>query len=142
MPALVDSNILYAWRNENDERHRTGREIVEAASDGKLPKLYIPDAFFHETIKHVHNELGYGECIRTMDALGSDPELSIVSLEGRDFDRGRAILRRHDELELADAIALAYMRREGVEHIYSCDDDFDRFDDIVRLNTATNPFGP
>jgi predicted nucleic acid-binding protein len=34
------------------------------------------------------------------------------------------------------------MRREQIEYIYSCDDDFDRFDDLTRVNSAINPHSP
>jgi len=139
MPAVIDTNLLYAWRNRNDQLHTEGKDVIEAASDGNLPKLHIPDVFFQETCKHIHNQLGYRECIRTMDALVADPQFSIIPLNDGDLRRGRSLFRRNNELELPDAIAVAYMRREQIEHIYSCDDDFDRFDDLTRLNSAINP---
>lgn len=142
MPAVIDSNLLYAWRNRNDELHTPGKDVVEAASNQQLPKLHIPHVFFQETAKHVHNILGYQECINTMDALIADPQFSIIPLKEGDLRRGRALFRRNNELELPDAIAVAYMRREQIEYIYSCDDDFDRFDDITRLNSAINPHSP
>ena len=44
------------------------------------------------------------------------------------------------DVELTDAILVAYMRRIGHEYIYSFDDDFDRYDGVTRLTTADNPF--
>jgi len=35
---------------------------------------------------------------------------------------------------------VAFMQSEGIEYIYSFDDDFDAVDGVTRLNTATNPF--
>ncbi len=35
---------------------------------------------------------------------------------------------------------VAYMRRTGLEYVYSFDDDFARFDGITRLATPTDPF--
>jgi len=32
------------------------------------------------------------------------------------------------------------MEREGIEYLYSFDDDFDALDAVTRLNTADNPF--
>lgn len=34
----------------------------------------------------------------------------------------------------------AYMLSEGLEYIYSFDDDFDAIEGITRLDTAVNPF--
>jgi predicted nucleic acid-binding protein len=44
--------------------------------------------------------------------------------------------------EWVDSIIAAYMQSEDIEYIYSFDDDFDVFDDVTRLTTATNPFKP
>jgi len=142
MPAVIDTNLLYAWRNGNDELHAEGTNVVEAASDGQTPKIHIPDAFFQEATKHIHNELGYHATIKTMDALVADPQFSIVRLTDGDLRRGRALFREHDKLELPDAIAVAYMRREQIEYIYSHDDDFDRFDDITRFERPIDPRSP
>lgn len=142
MPAVIDSNLLYAWRNRNDSLHTQGRDVVNEATDKQLPKLHIPDVFFQETVKHIHNELGYEECIRTIDYLVDNPQISIITLTDGDLTRGRALFRRNTELELPDAISVAYMRREQIEYIYSCDDDFDRFDDLIRLDRAIDPHAP
>ena len=32
------------------------------------------------------------------------------------------------------------MEREGIEYLYSFDDDFDALDGVTRLDTADNPF--
>lgn len=32
------------------------------------------------------------------------------------------------------------MQREGIEYLYSFDDDFDVINDITRLETPNNPF--
>jgi predicted nucleic acid-binding protein len=142
MPAVIDSNLLYAWRNRNDALHGQGRDVVNDATDEQLPKLHVPDVLFQETVKHIHNELGYQECIRTIDYLIENPQVSIITLTDGDLTRGRALFRRNDELELPDAITVAYMRREQIEYIYSCDDDFDRFDDITRFTQSINPHSP
>lgn len=67
------------------------------------------------------------------------PQLSVIGLRDQDYNLGKALFRLHSELELPDAIAVAYMRREEFEYIYSVDGDFDRFDDVTRLTAAVNP---
>jgi len=142
MPAVIDSNLLYASRNSNDELHAQGDAVVEAASRGELPKMHVPHVFLQEVVKHTHNELGYQESLRTLNALVDDPQFAIITLTDGDLTRGRALFRQDPELELPDAIAVAYMRREQLEYIYSCDDDFDRFTDITRFDTDYNPHSP
>lgn len=142
MPAVIDSNLLYAARNSNDELHTQGKAVVDSVGDGDLPHMHIPHVFLLEVIKHVHNELGYAESVHTLNTLVDDPQFSIIPHTDGDLARGRAFFRQHGELELPDAIAVAYMRREKLQYIYSCDDDFDRFDDLIRFDTDYNPHSP
>ena len=88
---------------------------------------------------HVHNELGYTATLETIEMIRDAPQLSVIGLGEQDYNLGAALFRLHRELELPDAIAVAYMRRESLGYIYSTDDDFDRFDDVTQLNTAVVP---
>lgn len=139
MPAVVDSNILYGWRNANDEHHDVGESIIDASKEERFPTLHIPQVFYIETLTHVHKELGYEETLETIEMIRDAPQLPVINLHEQDYNLGKALFRLHSELELPDAIAVAYMRRENHEYIYSVDDDFDRFDDVTRLNAAVNP---
>ncbi|MEE6210097.1 PIN domain-containing protein [Salarchaeum sp. III] len=139
MVAVVDSNILYGWRNENDEHHGTGAAIVDASKQPGFPTLHVPRVIYLEVVKHVHNELGYERALETIEMLRDAPQFTIIDLREADYRLGVALFRRHRELELPDAVVVAYMRRAGIEYIYSVDDDFDRFDDMVRLNAAVTP---
>lgn len=139
MLAVVDSNILYGWRNANDEHHDVGKSVVDATKRERFPTLYVPRVFYLETIKHVHNELGYDATLETIEMIRDAPQLSVIGLRDQDYNLGTALFRLHRQLELPDAIAVAYMRREAIEYIYSTDDDFDRFDDITQLNAAVVP---
>jgi predicted nucleic acid-binding protein len=40
-----------------------------------------------------------------------------------------------------DSVVAAYIHSEGLECIYSFDEDFDTFDDITRLASPEDPFG-
>ena len=45
-----------------------------------------------------------------------------------------------EELAFGDTTIAASMKREGIQYLYSFDDDFDTLDGITRLETADNPF--
>jgi len=57
-----------------------------------------------------------------------------------DFNAAQSAFRRYDEPSFVDATIVAYLNRDGVEYLYSFDDDFDVVDGISRLGTAENPF--
>ena len=52
----------------------------------------------------------------------------------------QALFRRYGEISFVDSTIAAYMEREGIEYLYSFDDDFDALDGVTRLDTADNPF--
>ncbi|MFB6193454.1 MAG: type II toxin-antitoxin system VapC family toxin [Halobaculum sp.] len=140
--AVVDANVLVSWRLESDQNHRRGNEICTAASNGELPKLRVPYPFLQEAVKHVHNDAGLGEATKTYEAVRADEMFVIVYPNENDYRRGYALFETTSDLELPDAVGVAYMRRVGVGHIYSFDSGFDGKRDIERWNTAHDPYAP
>ncbi|WP_129113409.1 PIN domain-containing protein, partial [Halegenticoccus tardaugens] len=57
-----------------------------------------------------------------------------------DFTNAVSLFQTYEGLSLGDATIAAYMQREGIESLYSFDDDFDVIEDITRLATPDNPF--
>ncbi|ERG95707.1 MAG: putative nucleic acid-binding protein, contains PIN domain protein [Haloquadratum walsbyi J07HQW2] len=57
-----------------------------------------------------------------------------------DFNAAQPLFRRYLELSFVDSTIAAYMEREGIEYLYSFDDDFDALDGVTRLDTPDNPF--
>jgi predicted nucleic acid-binding protein len=52
----------------------------------------------------------------------------------------RSLFRSDGGLNFGDSLITAFARNEGIEYVYSFDDDYDRVDDIDRLNAAVNPY--
>ena len=70
----------------------------------------------------------------TTTALRKLSEVSKV-----DFNASQAFFRRCGEISFVDSTIAAYMEREGIEYLYSFDDDFDVLDGVTRLETADSP---
>jgi len=64
----------------------------------------------------------------------------VVYVHTRGFLPGSELFETYDGLSFGDATIAAYMQREGIEYLYSFDDDFDTLDGIMRLETTDNPF--
>lgn len=93
-----------------------------------------------EVLNLILKKAGYDRALETLDFIAESGGFRIRHLAQEDFGRGRALFRRRASVEITDTITVAYMRRVGLEYIYSFDDDFDQFDDVTRLTTATDPF--
>jgi uncharacterized protein len=75
-----------------------------------------------------------------LDRLIEGTHFEIVHAPQSDFNAAQAVFRRYPGLSFVDATIAAHMQREGIEYLYSFDDDFDTVDDLTRLETADNPF--
>lgn len=140
--AVVDPNVVYAARMMRDQYHESGSAIVEAMDTGDLPRGRVTNYGLTEVLNPIQHRAGDEPARQTLEFLTESRGFRLRHLAADDFRRGRAILRRESDIELTDAITTAYMQRTDVEYVYSFDDDFDRFDDVVRLDTATNPYEP
>jgi len=138
--ALVDSNVLFAFRSSRDQYHEEASEIVEAMDAGDLPRGQVTNYTLPEVVNPLLKAAGHDAAVETVEFLTGSRGFRIRHLAQDDFDRGRALFRRREGIEITDAILIAYMRRTDTECVYSFDDDFDRFDGVVRLQTAENPF--
>ena len=76
----------------------------------------------------------------TLDAIIESSGFELVHAPKSDFDAGRSLFRKYAELSLTDAVIVAAMQRQELEHLYSFDDDFDAVSGITRLTTADDPF--
>jgi predicted nucleic acid-binding protein len=136
----IDANVLIAHRHERDRDHERGRELVLALERDDFPAAYILSSVLEETINYLHVHGTHEVAAETLDAIVESTSIEIVQ-EGRtDFDRGRGIFKRHEELSLTDGILVASMKRTGRKYLYSFDDDFDAVEGITRLNAPVNPY--
>lgn len=137
---LLDSNVLIGARIAADQHHERGHAITTGIDGGALPTGRIPDEVLSEVLDYLHTRAGNEAAIETLDAIQASVDLEVDGTTKTDFDAGRSLFRRYEGLSFTDAVIVAYMRRTGIEYLYSFDDDFDAVDGITRLGTATNPF--
>jgi predicted nucleic acid-binding protein len=138
--ALVDADVVFAFRSARDQYHEPSTEIVEAMDRGDLPRGLVTNYTLPEILNPIAKLAGGDAAVETLDFLLESAGLRLRHLAQEDFSRGQAVFRRHDDLEITDAILVAYMRRTETDVIYSFDDDFDRFEDVTRLTVAVDPF--
>lgn len=138
--ALVDSNVLFAYRSARDQWHESGRDIVIGMDAGELPTGQVTNYSLPEIVNPIQKAVDFRHALETLDFLVESAGFRIQHLAEDDFIRGQALFRDAHGVELTDCILVAYMLRVGLEYIYSFDDDFDRFKGITRLATPDDPF--
>lgn len=138
--ALLDTNVLFASASARDEYHDRAREIVRGIDHGELPDAVITDYVVAELLNLSREKLGADAANRLLDRLIEGAHFEIVHSPQVDFNAAQPLFRQHNELSFVDATIAAYLNREGVEYLYSFDDDFDVVEGFTRLETADNPF--
>jgi len=138
--ALVDSTVLIGATSARDQYHDVASEIVHAFDNGDLPTGYVTNYALTETLNFVHERMNHATATGLLDRLVESAGFELVHAPRSDFTSGRSLFRQHDGLAFGDATMAAYMRREGIEYLYSFDDDFDAVSELTRLDSAENPF--
>ncbi|SNZ13459.1 hypothetical protein SAMN06269185_2195 [Natronoarchaeum philippinense] len=138
--AIVDSNVLFAFRSARDQYHDKAAAIVEAMDAGRLPRGIVTNYTLPEILNPISKRAGSDRAVETLTFLEESSGFRIRHLAREDLARGQTVFRRQSDVEITDAILVAHMRRTETEFLYSFDDDFDRFDDITRLTAAANPY--
>lgn len=141
MPAaVVDTSVLVDFRDESSPRHDRAQEIVRAIDRGDLPTTRVTNYVLLETLNWLQARRRHDLAVDTYHRLVESAGFAVSHAAQKDFAAAVDCFETHDSLAFGDATIVAYMRREGIEYLYSFDADFDAVDGVTRLATADNPF--
>lgn len=138
--AIVDTAVLVGMADADDQHHDVAMEIIRGMDHGTLPTGQITNYVVLETLNWIHNRQRHQKAREVYSRLKESAGFEIRNTAQKDFMRAVELFERYDTLSFGDVTIVAYMEREGINYLYSFDDDFDVSDSITRLETATNPF--
>ncbi|WP_058367147.1 type II toxin-antitoxin system VapC family toxin [Haloparvum sedimenti] len=139
MPALLDTNVLFASASARDEYNEPALDIVRGIDHGELPEAHVTNYVVAETLNLCREKLGPDPAAGMLDRLIEGAHFEIVHAPRADFNAAQAIFRRYPDLSFVDATIVAYAQRTDTEYLYGFDDDFDAVPDLTRLETAIDP---
>lgn len=140
--AVIDTTVLFAGAYRRDSAHDTALPILRGIDDGSLTEAVILDFVLAETLNGLTTHAGHDAGVDLLDRIEENGRFAIDSLTTDGLATGKALFRRYESFSFVDACIVAYMQAEGLEYLYAFDDDFDVAEDVYRLDTATNPYGP
>jgi len=139
--AVVDSNVLLDYKDTStDTRHERAERIVYAIDGGELPTARVTNYVLLETLNWIHERQRHDIAVDLKARLADSAGFELVQCAQKDFQRALDLFETYESLSFGDATIAAYMQREGIEYLYSFDDDFDAIEHITRLETAADPF--
>lgn len=138
--ALLDTNVLFASASARDKYHDPARQIIRGIDHDELPEALVTNYVVAEVLNLAGERLDQDAATQLLDRLLEGAHFEIVHAPQTDFHAGKALFRQHSDLSFVDSIIAAYMEREGIEYLYSFDDDFDAVENLSRLASPDNPF--
>lgn len=140
--ALVDTGVLYAAFQGQDQAHDTGLTIVKGADRKELPQLVVLDFVLAETMNALNKQLSDDDARRALSMIESSVGFDITGTSGVVWTRALARFREIDRLSLVDAVLVAFSEQRDRPYLYSFDTGFDGIRGLTRLNTNVDPYAP
>ena len=138
--AVVDTGVLIGMADVDDEQHDVALEIVREMDHGNLPTGRVTNYIVLETLNWIHERKRHQKAVETYKRLNQSAGFEVLHAAQKDFTSALSLFQTDEGLSFGDATIAAYMQREGIEYLYSFDEDFDTVAGITRLETANTPF--
>jgi predicted nucleic acid-binding protein len=116
MPVLVDTGILYALADEDDDWHERARAWLDDQSE----LLVVPVTVLPEVAYLLHARLGAAAEAALARSLVAG-ELDVEGLRPRDLERCVELMRRYPEMGLVDVSIVAIAERLKVSALATTD---------------------
>ncbi len=140
--AVVDTTVLVDYENTGSgDRHGRADAIVRSIDAGELPTGRVTNYVLLETLNWIHARRRHDIAADLRRRLSDSAGFELLQTAQKDFRRAVELFEKYDGLAFGDATIAAYVEREGVEYLYSFDDDFDALDRVTRLDTPDDPLG-
>ncbi|MEA2075443.1 MAG: type II toxin-antitoxin system VapC family toxin [Euryarchaeota archaeon] len=131
----LDASALIAYFNEEDEFHKSAREIID--SNELSLTLYTSDITVLELQYVLWRKVGNEVAIEKTQGVMEAEDICVLPTTTDDIFRELEIFKRYPMPSL-DALICAVMRREGIELLLSFDrKHFDAVDGITRVESLT-----
>lgn len=137
--AVVDTGVLIGMADADDEHHEVATEIVQGMDHGDLPTGRVTNYILLETLNWIHARKRHETAVDTRRRLNTSAGFEVVQAAQKDFHRAVELFETYDGFSFGAATLAAYMHREGIEYLYSFDDDFDAIESLTRLDTPDTP---
>lgn len=138
--AVVDTGVLIGMADTDDQHHGVATEIVQGMDYGDLPTGQVTNYVALETLNWIHTRKHHEKAVETFTRLNQSAGFEVLQAAQKDFHRAVELFETYGRLSFGDSTIVAYMERQGIEYLYSFDDDFDVIEGISRLETPDNPF--
>jgi predicted nucleic acid-binding protein len=134
---FIDSNIfLHAFLvprrklTEKEERvKKDAKAIISRLEGGE--EAAMTASHLSEVLNIIETGLGLDRSLGFLAWVSASENLKVMTVAMQDYEEALPVAKE-ERVGPNDALAYVFMRREGIEEVYSFDKHFDRFKDMIR----------
>ena len=132
---FIDANVpIYAAGGDHSLKEPCARILRSVAED---PRPFVTDSEVLQQLLHRYLALGRRELGReVLRTFAEAMHGRIEPVHAEDVLTASGLAEQHRGVSARDLVHAAVMQRLGAGHIISADTDFDRLDDVERLDPA------
>jgi len=128
---FLDSSLLIAAADEDDQFHKRAKEIIPELKEEK----FLSELIISESITGVGARLGSKQAQKVFETLLYDPTVKVIYANKRLLERAVQVYIKYDgRLSFADAVSVRIMYDNRIKKIASFDTDFDGLENITRVH--------
>ncbi|MEA1992891.1 MAG: PIN domain-containing protein [Euryarchaeota archaeon] len=127
---FMDSSLIIAYANKDDENHGRASTIMEEIVNFKHGKAIISDLVFSEIVTVIKLRKDLKSAVEIGEILKDSKEVDIVFAKESLFEEIWSIFRSHRGLSFVDASNIAVMKTFDIKKIATFDRDFENMEDI------------
>jgi predicted nucleic acid-binding protein len=128
----ADSNLFIYAATNTEGIGKKAKTILEKTKQGKI-KLYTSALTIDEFLWRVKKEVGREDAANAAQIFFTFPNLELIDCTAIILQNSISSFKI-DKLDPRDAIHLATMRQKNIKTIYSTEPDFDKIQNIKRID--------
>lgn len=132
LTAVVDTSILIAFYNKEDDLHGRARELLASAERMEFGRLLLPEHVFDEAVTFVLSRKGKQASVQLGEWL-LNSSFELVFADERSFARAWNLFQKSGDLSFTDCF-IASLAQEQNAAVLSFDSGFKR---IARLKVIS-----
>jgi hypothetical protein len=129
-PIFADTSAWFAIKDANDANHASATEFMN-----QRPYLITTNYVIDETITLIRAHLGHRDAVDIGERLWRGELATIVWVTHEDEQTAWELFKRYQDKEFSftDCTSFVVMRRLGITHAFTFDEDFEQTGKFVRV---------
>jgi hypothetical protein len=131
---FVDTSAWVALCDESEHSHVEASDFWESLRRGRVPLVSTFD-IFDETLTVIRSRIGSPEALRFGEAFLGSRVLLRLEVDSALRQEAWGLFKQYQDkpLSFTDCTSFAVLRRRGLRHVFSFDEDFRRLGFLVNI---------